>query len=125
MKKLLQFLMVLGVSLFMTSCYYDAYLELPPDESGIIPTDVSFKTDIEPLFARCIGCHGGTQSPDLRVGNAYSSLVPQYVTIGDGANSELYNKLPGNGHPIDVGFSLGVDEIALIKTWIDEGAENN
>ena len=128
MKKLLQFLMVLGVSLFMTSCYYDAYLELPPDENGgPIITDVSFATDIQPLFtSKCASCHNGNiANPDLRAGSAYNNIVPQHVVAGDAEASNLFNKLPGNGHPINAGFSLGVDEITLIKAWIDEGAENN
>ena len=114
------------MSLFMTSCYYDSYIELPDDNGGEIPpTDVSFMDDIEPLFVRCAGCHNGSQDPDLRPGNAYNALVPRYVTVGDGANSELVNKLPGNGHPIDVGFVLSAAEISTIEAWIDEGAQNN
>ena len=38
--------------------------------------------------------------------------------------TSLY-KLPGNNHPINAGFTLGADEIALVKAWIDEGALNN
>jgi hypothetical protein len=126
MKKLLQFLIIISVSLFMTSCYYDAFIELPDDGGGIVPpTDISFKSDIEPLFVRCAGCHNGTQNPDLREGNAYNAIVPRYVIAGDADDSELFNKLPGIGHPIDVGFSLSADQIATIKGWINQGALNN
>ena len=127
MKKLYKFLTIIGVSLIMTSCYYDAYVENPDDNGGPIipPTDISFKNDVQPLFIKCAGCHGGATDPDLRADNAYNALVPQYVTIGDGANSELVNKLPGNGHPIDAGFTLSAAEIATITAWIDEGAKNN
>ena len=120
--------MLLTVSLFMTSCYYDAFIELPPDDNGgVIPTDVSFATDIQPLFtAKCIVCHNGnTANPDLRTGSAYNNIVPQHVVAGNAEASNLFNKLPGNNHPIDTGFSLSADEMALIKAWIDEGAENN
>lgn len=127
MKKLFQFLIILGVSLFMTSCYYDTVLELPPDNGGVIPTDVSFATDIQPLFtAKCANCHDGSiANPDLRAGNAYNDIVPQHVVAGNAEASNFFNKLPGNNHPIDAGFSLSADEIALIKAWIDEGAEDN
>ena len=126
MKKLLQFLIITGASLFMTSCYYDTVLELPPDDGGPIPTDVSFATDIQPLFtAKCTSCHNGTiANPDLRAGSAYNNIVPQHVVAGNAEASNLFNKLPGNNHS-NVGFSLSVDEIALVKAWIDEGAENN
>ena len=111
----------------MTSCYYDAYVENPDDNVGPIipPTNISFKNDVEPLFVRCAGCHGGATDPDLRAGNAYNSLVPAYVTAFDAANSELVNKLPGNAHPIDTGFTLSAEDIATITAWIDEGAKNN
>ena len=120
--------MILGVSLFMTSCYYDAEIELPPDGTGgPIPTDVLFGTDIQPLFtAKCTTCHNGNvANPDLRAGSAYNNIVPQHVVAGDAEASNLFNSLPGNNHPINAGFSLSTDEKALIKAWIDEGAKNN
>jgi hypothetical protein len=127
MKKLYKFLSILGLSLFMTSCYYDAYIEIPNIDNGggVDPVGVSFATDVEPLFARCVGCHGGNTNPDLRTGNAYAALVPAYVIAGDADNSSLYKKLPGVGHPLDVGFTLNANEIAVIKAWINEGAKNN
>ena len=126
MKKLYKFLTIIGVSLIMTSCYYDAYVEIPDDNGGvvIVPEGVSFKDDIQPLFSRCVGCHNANLNPDLREGNSYNALVPQFVTAGNAANSRLYNFLPGNGHQ-DIGFTLSTNEIATIKAWIDEGAKNN
>jgi hypothetical protein len=110
------------------SCYYD---ELVVEELPDIPEEqeISFQTDIEPLFSQggrdCTQCHNGSTDPDLRAGNAYNAIVPEYVVPGDAEASELYQKLPGVGHPFDVGFVLNTDEIALIKAWIDRGAENN
>ena len=126
MKNLYKLLTVIGVSLFVTSCYYDAYIEIPDDGGDvIIPEEVSFMNDVEPLFGRCAGCHNATLDPDLRAGNAYNSLVPAYVTVGDGENSLLYNNLPGVGHPQDVGFIMNANQISTIKAWIDQGAKNN
>ena len=110
------------------SCYYD---ELVEEEIPEIPEEqeISFETDIEPLFSQggrdCTQCHNGATDPDLRVGNAYNAIVPEYVVPGDAEASEFYQNLPGVGHPFDVGFVLNSDEIALVKTWIDRGAENN
>lgn len=120
----------LGLCLGSYSCYYDKILE---QEIPDIPTDqeIFFSTDIEPLFSRsgkdCTACHNGLlQNPDLQVGNAYNALVPGgYVIPGDAEGSLFYQKLPGNGHAFDVGFTLSGEEIAIIKTWIDRGAENN
>ncbi|MCO5725415.1 hypothetical protein [Robiginitalea marina] len=114
--------------MFSASCYYD---ELVAEELPDIPDgeEISFAQDIEPLFSQdgkdCTRCHDGSTDPDLRIGRAYNALVPDYVVAGDAAASEFFQKLPGRGHPFDVGFALSAQEIALIGAWIDRGAENN
>lgn len=111
--------------LLLASCYYDELYVEPIPEIPDTET-ISFATDIQPILAACVGCHNGTvANPDLRAGNAYNNLVPDYVVAGDAEASELYNKLPGQGHPIDAGFNLTAQEIATIKAWIDRGAANN
>ena len=128
MKNIIQTLIIISLGLLLNGCYYDAYIELPPDDTGgPIITDVSFAADIQPLFtAKCASCHNGnTANPDLSAGSAYNNIVPQHVVAGNAESSNLFNKLPGNNHPINTGFSLSADEIALVKAWIDEGAENN
>lgn len=123
MKKLCKIVLVSSLSLLCFSCYYDTAIE---EEEIIIPPDeeVFFSTDIQPIFNKCTSCHGGNTDPDLRAGNSYNALVPQYVTAGNAETSKLYNYLPGHGHH-DIGLTLSPTEIALIKTWIDRGAENN
>ena len=137
MKKLFQIVLVSSLSLLCFSCYYD---EIPDwdntiyedgvDDEGIpnIPDDqtISFANDIQPIFTdRCVGCHGGNTNPDLRAGNSYNALTTgNYVVAGNADGSKLYDKLPGRNH-FDVGFQLSVDDIALIKAWINQGAKNN
>lgn len=126
MKRLLQIVLVSSLSLLCFSCYYD---ELPEviDLVVEIPDDevVSFKDDVLPIFSKCTDCHNDSGvNPDLSEGNAFNAIVP-YITAGNAENSELYNNLPGIGHPADAGFILSAEEIAVIKTWIDRGAENN
>ncbi|MBT8281097.1 MAG: hypothetical protein KJO16_05925 [Muriicola sp.] len=130
MKKHISFLLISGLILLNFSCYYDQEIDLSeplPD----IPVDqaISFNTDIEPLFSQsgkdCTACHNGNvANPDLRAGNAYGEIQSSIVP-GDAEGSEFYQRLPGNGHPISAGFVLNSDELALIKAWIDRGAENN
>lgn len=128
MKKFLSYILGFMLISFSVSCYYD---ELFIPEIPDIPVDqeISFATDIEPLFTQdgkdCTQCHDGSTDPDLRAGNAYAAIVPDYVVPGDAEASELYQNLPGRGLHFDVGFSLNVDEQSLIKAWIDRGAENN
>ena len=129
MKKLILKGLLLSLSLIYISCYYDETVEVEiPD----IPEEqeVSFSQDIEPIFVQegkdCTACHNGTvANPDLRVGNAYNAIVPDLVVPGNAEASIFYQRLPGNNHPVEAGFLLNVDEIALIKAWIDRGAENN
>jgi len=126
MKKLFRLVLVSSLSLMCFSCYYD---ELYIEEIPELPENqiVSFKDDIQPIFTEnCIACHNASvANPDLREGNSYNAIVPEYVIAGDADNSEFYQKLPGNNHPIDTGFTLNVNDIALIKGWIDQGAKNN
>ncbi|MGB5500376.1 MAG: hypothetical protein WBM77_15700 [Maribacter sp.] len=126
MKRLLQIVLVSSLSLLCFSCYYD---ELPEEIDLVVelPDDVvvSFEDDVLPIFSKCTNCHNGNiANPDLREGNAFNAIVPQYIIAGDADNSEFYQKLPGNDHQ-DVGFILTSDELGIIKAWIDRGGENN
>lgn len=126
MKKLLKIVLVISVPLVMFSCYYDEFPEVIEEEIVIPPDQViSFSNDITPIFVRneCTNCHSPNtsgQNPDLTPGREYISLVPAYVTAGDPDNSILYTKLV-NGHKP----SVTGEEIALIKKWITDDAENN
>ena len=120
MKKLLKIVLVSSLSLLCFSCYYDEefvpVIELDPD------IDIKFSTDITPIFTNfgCANCHNGNQDPDLTPGKEYNSLKAGYIIVGDGANSEIYKKL-AEGHQ---GFNNAQD-LAELKLWIDQGAENN
>ena len=103
----------------MNSCYYDSIYEaddIGGDNGGDIPTEVTFTTEIEPIFGFCSSCHGESLSPDLREGFAYDALVPNYVTPNNAEGSELYTFLFA-GHQ-----NLSSSQIALVKAWIDQGA---
>ena len=123
MKKILKIILVGSLVLLCFSCYYDTLIE------ATIPDDqvVSFENDIQPIFTtNCASCHNSViANPDLRAGMSFDALIPEYVSAFDSDNSELVNALPGNNHPVDAGFSLSTIDIALIKAWIDQGAEDN
>lgn len=125
MKKIINILLLLSVGLLFNSCYYDTLVEEPIVE---IPTDpgdpgyieISFSDDLQPVFsANCVQCHNGTVDPDLSEGNSFNALVPDYVTAENADNSKLYTQvLSGHG-------GLSNSDIALIKGWINQGANNN
>jgi hypothetical protein len=125
MKKILQILIIVCGGLLMNSCYYDELQvkvipELPTDPGDPGYVEIKFGTQIQPIFTTsCTGCHNANRDPDLREGLAYSALVPQYVTANNADASPLFIQLAG-GHQ-----GLATDKIALIKTWINQGAKNN
>jgi len=94
---------------------------------------VDFGRDIQPILReQCFGCHGPAQQMQglrldrrrvvmpNRVGANGASIVP-----GDSARSPVYLKLTGKqpGLQMPPAGPLNPDQISLIKTWIDEGAE--
>ena len=93
---------------------------MPVDPTDPNYVEIKFGTDIQPIFtSSCAGCHNANKDPDLRAGFAHSALVPQYVIVGNADGSRLYTQLLG-GHQ-----GLEAVKIALIKTWINQGAKNN
>ena len=91
---------------------------------------VSFREDVRPLLVRnCARCHGGqlglyVDSYDTLM--AGSSRGP-VVVPGDAPGSNLVRRLKGEATPrmpLDSG-PLTDTEIALVETWIREGAPNN
>ncbi len=125
MKKLLQILILISMSLFLSSCYYDAF---PEDLNPIDPDEeVSYKTDIMPLWAQCVGCHNGNEPPDLRDEFSYDELLNGFVVPNNPESSILYQSLLGtNGIPLmPPGSKWPESKISLVKSWIDQGAKDN
>lgn len=110
-----------------------------PTEMAAAPTEapaaaeaaVSFSQDLMPVFEKsCIKCHGGEDGTkgdlDLRT---YDAMMKggkdgQVVAPGDHANSMLW-KLVDNGKMPRRQPKLPQEQIDLIASWIDEGAQNN
>ena len=114
------------VSLVFTSgCYYDQVVP----EGGEEVKDVSFSTQVEPIYYtadKCTSCHtaGGSASfLDLTQGNAYVSLNdPKYIDLASPEASLIYTKPAlGQGH-----FkTYTANESAIVLQWIVEGALDN
>ncbi len=93
-------------------------------------TTVSFALDILPIFeSDCIRCHGGAGGLNV---DSYEGLIAggnsgQVVIPGNGAGSLLPRRLDGTlppTMPLD-GPALTAAEVDRIRTWIDEGAQDN
>jgi len=125
MKKLFQILMILGMSLLLNSCYYDAF---PEDLNPIDPEEeVSYQNDIMPLWVQCVGCHNGNEPPDLRDEFSYDSLLNGYVIPNNADASILYKSLLGTDGVslMPPGSKWSDSKIDLVKACIEQGAKDN
>jgi hypothetical protein len=123
MRKLFQILMILSMSLYLNSCYYDAF---PDEDLTPSPEEVSYQNDIVPLWVQCAGCHNGNTPPNLSE-SSYNSLLDGYVVPSNAEASILYQSLLGTN-----GVSLmppsgewPASKISLVRDWIDQGAKDN
>lgn len=93
---------------------------------------VSFSRDVKPLLARrCYACHGpDAAEAGLRLDDHRSALAerdgPAAIVPGDSEASELIRRITSDDQnermPQD-GEPLSAKEIALLRRWIDQGAE--
>ena len=117
---------------------YTASLEVTLDQGtgamvelrGTAQIEVFYGAQVQPVFqARCVDCHGGngglflgSYDQLLVGGNSGPAVLP-----GDGANSLIIRKLRGQSGsrmPLDRN-PLADSTIALIESWINQGAHNN
>ncbi len=115
--------LLLGIMMIgMVSC---EYVTIEPKDVVIPDTPVSYKTDVEPVFAllNCTQCHPGLSKPDLRVDKSYASLISNnLLDTTTPANSKLMVYI-NNGH--NTAANMTPTQKALILKWITEGAKNN
>src|SRR5215813_13534570 len=88
---------------------------------------VDFAREIQPIFqASCYGCHGPKrQMAGLRLDSKKVALA-RAIVPGKSNESPLYQRVAGTGGQARMpmkGDALSPDQIALIKAWIDQGAQ--
>lgn len=107
----------------------------PVEEEPNEPSEqVSYSGQVQPIFtSNCGSCHGSSGNVNLSsysalmnsVGSNYGNNV---VVAGDANASGLVDKVepnPQHGSRMPIGGSLTTTEIQTIRTWINEGANNN
>src|SRR3954466_1080952 len=101
-----------------------------PTANGQPSRKISFAKDIAPLLTqRCMECHGRDPlmaNLDLRTrdGALKGAKHGPVIVPGNAAASHLYRRLIGEETPpMPLGGRLTHPEIALVKEWIDSGAE--
>lgn len=93
------------------------------------PAKVDFGRDVLPIFRQnCFSCHGpSVATSDLRLDRKSSVFKDGFrrVVPGNLENSHLYDRLIGNelGMQMPPTGPLKPAQIALIKNWIEQGAE--
>ena len=101
----------------------------PLDDEGRV---VDFARDIAPILReKCLECHGPEDAKnDFRVDDP--EIMGDYIDAGDAESSSLFAEyIAASGDdfedylmpPTSKGGPLPAHEIALIKLWLDEGAE--
>ncbi len=125
MKNTIKILILMGMGLFLNSCYYDEFPE------ATVPDVVSYQDNIQPLWDNdCVECHSGNIAPDLRPDRSYDALIKGgFVVKGDADASNLYLSLfEGTGISLMPPKPTGPwpdSNRNIVETWINQGAENN
>src|SRR5215468_4721559 len=91
---------------------------------------VDFARDVQPIFRTyCVGCHGPAIHQngfrlDRRTDAMRGGSIP-VIGPGNGDASRLYLRLVGEsmGPQMPPTGALKPEQIAVIKAWIDQGAE--
>jgi len=135
MKRLVYFIIIPFALVSLVSCYKDVG---PVEPEGSMPEgEISFSQHVQPIFnSYCVSCHPSSGNLDLRDGYSYNNLVNKpasgyngiLVVPGDAESSILYKKIDGSGaygSNMPLGNSLSSTQIAIIRDWINEGAQNN
>lgn len=104
---------------------------VPPALAQQAPARVDFARDVQPILRqRCVGCHGpGQQMLGLRLDRRRDALrgstFGTVIGPGNAEASRLYLRISGTtrGPQMPPTGALPPEQIAAIKSWIDEGAE--
>ncbi len=114
-------------SLIVVFGFVGVFVALNCWQPTVAQQKVDFARDIQPIFAAsCAGCHGEKkQSGGLRLDSKAIALA-KVIKPGNAAASELYRRIAGLGDQARMpmgGKPLSTEQIALIKTWIEQGAQ--
>ena len=95
--------------------------------SAQTPAKVDFAKDALPILRQnCVGCHGPSQQTSgLRLDRKSAVISRRGVVPGNSDNSFLYHRISGNAYGMQMPPTgpLRPEQINIIKTWIDQGAD--
>src|SRR5690242_17293884 len=99
--------------------------------SGILsagsPAKVDFANDVMPILRQnCVPCHGpAQQSSGMRLDRKSMVISRRGVVPGSSDNSFLFHRISGTEYGLQMPPTgpLRPEQIQIIKTWIDQGAD--
>jgi len=100
---------------------------VPPPASTCSPDTVYFASAILPIIvSNCAksGCHDATSHVEGLNLTTYSA-ISKMVSPGNATGSRLYSVIKGGSMPPKSSGSVSAAQLALIQTWINQGALNN
>ena len=110
-------------ALLLSSCYYDNYQELYPQQDSCDTTNVTFSGYVWPVInSNCTGCH----SSSVPSGNVSLSNYNEIVTAA--ANGSLMGTIRHEAgySPMPKGGGKLTDcEIKKLEIWIADGTPDN
>lgn len=140
MKSGIFFLLIASAVLARCVHQPEVFSETEPETPPVVsencdPDTAYFQTQVLPIFiSNCAipTCHDAVSREEGIVLDKYENIRKE-VRAGDANDSEIYEVLLDNDPeklmPRDPttgrGYRLPTDQIALIRTWINQGAKNN
>jgi len=113
MKTIKKLALALIMGLAFASCENNVEQENAQTPEVPCLDQVSYKTAVTPLLENyCLGCHSGSQFPDLRT----------YENVTQNAQM-IKQQVVSRSMPL--GATLTNQEIEVISCWVDQGAKNN
>jgi ankyrin repeat protein len=121
------------IALYGVSIVAGLAVSLSVGTSAQSPQTIDYARDIQPLLrANCYGCHSASlQNGNFRLDRRRDSMPNRVgannarIVPGNSAASRLYQRISGSqgGLQMPPTGALRPEEIATIKTWIEQGAE--
>lgn len=112
--------------------FWFAFFALPNPGAGEDAKPIHFENQIRPLLiSRCGACHGAeSQNSDLRLDARHTAFKGgaggKVIVPGKSSESELVRRIQSSDEAERMppeGQPLSKDDIALLKRWIDAGAD--
>jgi mono/diheme cytochrome c family protein len=97
---------------------------------AVVAGPVSYASQIAPLFEEvCVSCHGEEEPEAGLVLNTYEAVMKgsEYGTVIEAGNPDeslLVDMIAAGEMPQDED-ALSADQVAMVRSWIAEGANDN